>query len=46
MNLIVAPPRTKGLKAIADRGYFSSTQIKAYRDAGIQPCVANPATPA
>jgi transposase len=35
---------TKRLKAIADRGYFSSTQIKACSDAGIEPYVPKPAT--
>ena len=35
---------TKRLKAIADRGYFSSTQIKACCDAGIDPYVPKPKT--
>jgi len=35
---------TKRLKAIADRGYFSSTQIKACSDAGIAPYVPKPTT--
>ena len=35
---------TKRLKAIADRGYFSSTQIKACSDAGIDPYVPKPTT--
>ena len=35
---------TKRLKAIADRGYFSSSQIKACSDAGIKAYVPKPAT--
>jgi len=35
---------TNRLKAIADRGYFSSTQIKACSDAGIAPYVPKPTT--